>query len=174
MINHFRYSKGLHVLVIICFLLPFFYTSCDDSTTAKESDSVRSENSSSKKENELSSTEISKQAPILKPFLNPSDNVYSGIATVFDSIPLICFFMTPIAFLILLIGFTTKFIDKNARRIIVLLDFLVITFLLVAQSLSWECQRLWGFWTTVGFVGLLTIYDIYINILFQRQQKGNG
>jgi hypothetical protein len=34
--KHFKYSKGLHVLTLCCFLMPFFYSGCHDSKEEKE------------------------------------------------------------------------------------------------------------------------------------------
>lgn len=131
-------------------------------------------NKTEKKKDELISLAIVDKVPLVKPVLNPSKDIYSGLATVIDSFLYICFFLTPVAFLLLIICLTTKFIDKNARRIIILLDILAFISLLFARSLSWDCERVWGVWVTICSIGVLTIYDIYINRLLRQEQKGSS
>jgi hypothetical protein len=119
--------------------------------------------SSTEKKEDLLSLRIVGKFPILKPILTPEKDVYTGLATIIDSFTWIIFITTPISFLLLIIGLTAKLIDKNARRTVVLLDILAFGFLVIAQSLSWECERLWGIWVTISLIGTLTIYDIYIS-----------
>jgi hypothetical protein len=206
MTRHFKYSKGLHVLTLFCFLLPFFNTSCDGKSKEEKekeememaakadtvivtedtgyvveenisipvTDSVNT-TTNPKKKDELPSITLSEKVPFLKPILNPSENVYSGLGTIIDSLQWLPFFITPVAFLLLLISLTAKFIDKNTMRTIILLDLLSFIFLLIAKSLSWDCERLWGLWVTITSIGVLTIYDIFINRQFGRQeQKGSS
>jgi hypothetical protein len=131
----------------------------EDSTKSKE-----------KKEDFISSA-ISEKVPVLKPVLNPSEDVYSGIGTILDAFPWIRLFGTPICFLLLIIGLVAKYIDKSAKTIVVFLNILSLAFLLIAQSMSWHCEKLWGLWITVTFISILTIYDIYIARLFHLLNK---
>ncbi len=201
MIKHLKYSKGLHILILCCFLLPFFNASCesilkeemeetemimaeksekgDTVISVTDSDNVTEENvilptsdstnNTSKKKDDLSSLKIVDKFPILKPVLTPDKDIFTGLATVIDSFPWIIFISTPIAFLFLIISLTAKIIDKNARRTIVFLDILAFGFLLIAHSISFESERLWGVWVTISLIGILTIYDIYINRLLRNE-----
>ena len=206
MINHLKYSKGLHILILCCFLLPFFHASCEDELqeemaetemimaeqvakddtviSVTDSDNVAEENislptpastnNSSKNKDDLSSHKIVDKVPILKPILTPDKDIYTGLATVIDSFPWIIFMSTPIAFLFLIVNLTVKIIDKNARRTIIFLDILAFGFLLIAHSLSLGSERLWGVWVTISLIGILTIYDIYINRLLRNELKGSS
>jgi hypothetical protein len=61
-----------------------------------------------------------------------------------------------------------KFIETGALKTIILLDILALGFLIISESMSWDCEKLWGFWLCVVLASLLTIYDIYIIILKRK------
>lgn len=140
-----------------------------DSLTAKSFDitynkqiASLSADTISKTETKTPSQKIVNEFKILRPVLIPKEDTYTGIATVIDSIPFIAYFAIFISFLFLIISLIIKFIEKNARKTIVLLDVLTIIFLFISTPYSWNSEKLWGFWVATTFTIVLTIYDFYI------------
>jgi hypothetical protein len=126
--------------------------------------------SNSKSESFTPSQDISKKYMFLRPFLVSKEKTFSGIAIIIDSVLIIPYFAVFISFLILLIGLTIKFIDRNARKGIVLLDFLSLIFLFFSQPYSLISEKLWGFWIAIIFILVLTVYDI-VSIRLDKHLK---
>ena len=120
------------------------------------------DSSTFKKETESKSYSqtISTKFEFLRPLLNPTEDTYTGLATVIDSIQLIYFFSTFICFLFLLISLVVKFIDLKAIKTILLLETFALIFLFIAET-YWGL-KIWGYWVALTFILALTIYDFYI------------
>jgi hypothetical protein len=106
--------------------------------------------------------------PFLRSFLIPREYTYTGIASVIDVSGFIVWISIFVSFLLLIIGLIVKFIETGALKTIILLDILALGFLIISESMSWDCEKLWGFWLCVVLASLLTIYDIYIIILKRK------
>jgi len=126
--------------------------------------------SKSEKESKSPSEKISTKFEFLRPLLIPKEDTYTGLATVIDSVPFICFFSVFICLLFLVISLTVKFIDLSARKTIVLLDTFASIFFFIARPYSWDSEKLWGYWVALAFITVLTIYDFYI-IKLSRARK---
>ena len=63
--------------------------------------------------------------------------------------------------------------EANARKAIVLLNTLALVALLVSIHFSGYSERLWGFWTALSFMILLTAYDVAI-IIIEKKLKEKG
>ncbi len=195
-----RISKILHWIVLLSFFLPFFYTGCqpeskeekeqakldsiemannpidslapenseNDTLSSTKSDSTNSEK---EKKDELLSIKIAHKFPYLKPLLIPEKDTYSGIAVALDSFFYLFFFGVFNSFFLLIISLTAKFIQKEARKLIVFLEILSIIFLSISHPYSFDSKTLWGFWVCLGLIILLTVYDFYLiklNTRFRR------
>ena len=130
-------------------------------TTKTQTESIEPDTFKTKKE-ESPSEQIINKFTFLRPVLMPAKYTYSGLGTIINTTPYIRFFTIVISFLILLLCFVVKFIDKKALKTIVLLEILVFVFLIISKPHSWDFNILWGFWVTVVFSFALTLYDIYI------------
>lgn len=108
------------------------------------------------------SQNISNKNSFLRSLLIPKADTYTGIATVMDIIPYTSFLAIFISLLFLIISLVVKFIDKGAKKAIVLLDFIALIFLCISEPFSLGSEKLWGFWVAVTFTLALTIYDLYI------------
>jgi hypothetical protein len=197
MTKYSKYSKRLHFVTLLCFLLPFFYTGCGkeeveaemsvqdtiktvqplesdtvlqdslvinsiDTSVASKSVQTDTASRSEPKKEASPSERISNKIPFLKPILTPSPDIFSGIATVIDTIPFVIYFATFLSFIFLIVGFVVKYIDKKASKTIVLLDTLALVSLIISRSSSWNCSKLWGLWICVTLISILTIFDFYI------------
>jgi len=139
-------------------------TAIDSSKTDKDADN---------NSNEFISQQLSKKYIFLEPILIPENDVYSGIACIIDAIPFIGLFATFISFLFFITSLIVKFIDKDARKVISLLDIIALIFLASAArmtSIFGNFERRWGFWVCLFCATALTIYDLYI-IKIQKAQK---
>lgn len=185
-----NYSKIIHTVALLCFLLPFFYTGCEpakqsespsDTTTIFVQDTLEIDSlnnypedttksvvqsdtisSNNSKESENISQEISKQYPLLKPILVPKEDTFTGLAILIDTSFYIPLFATFLSFLLLLIGLAAKFIDSKAQGTILLLDLVSLLFLFIAEPNLWVTKNLWGYWGAIGFIICLSVYDFYI------------
>jgi len=185
-----NYSKIIHAFALLCFLLPFFYTGCEE---VKQSESpmdtlsvftkdtlvidsiisypkdttksiVQSDTiySNNTKESDNISQELSYQYPFLKPILIPKKDTFTGLAILIDTSFYIPLFATFVSFLLLLIGLVAKFIDAKAKVTILLLDLVSLLFLFIAEPNLWVTKNLWGYWLAIGFIIGLSVYDFYV------------
>lgn len=127
----------------------------------------------SKNESFTPSQEISSKYKFLRPFLVSREKTFSGVAIIIDSILIIPYFAVFISFLLLIIGLAVKFIDRNAHKVIVLLDFLALISLFFSKPYSLISEKLWGFWIALILVLVLTVYDI-VSIRFNKHLKDNS
>ncbi len=116
---------------------------------------------------------ICEQAPFLKSMLVPKENTYTGIAAVIDTGAYLFYFAIFLSFLLLILSLVIKFMEANARKAIVLLNTLALVALLVSIHFSGYSERLWGFWTALSFMILLTAYDVAI-IIIEKKLKEKG
>ncbi len=123
------------------------------------------------KESGTFSEQISKKYNVLKPILTPKEDTYTGIAMVIDSTQGLVYLSVLIPFILLFISLIVKFIEVNARRTIVLLEFFILTFLLLLLPFSIFSEILWGYWVCFSFAFILILYDIYLLILNKRLTK---
>jgi hypothetical protein len=98
----------------------------------------------------------------LRPLLIPELNTYTGIGVVIDSIPATPFFSAFISLLFLFISLLIKYIEKNARISIVLLESLALIFLIMATPYSFTSHKLWGYAVALVLIAFLIVYDLYI------------
>lgn len=214
--KHYRISRILNLAIILCFLMPFFYTGCgpskaeleakekwqsdsiasiantitdtiienkkdnlnqdsiakiDDDAEKRMSEELSSSNSDNDSENTTVSAKISRQMPFLKPILVSNDDTYSGLALVIDSSSLIGYMSVSVSLLLLIISVLAKLIDQQSIKIITLLDFSSFVLLIVSQPISFQFERLWGFYVTLIFSLILVFYDLYILKLKSKEEK---
>ncbi len=105
---------------------------------------------------------IVNRVPFLAPVLVPKEDTYTGIASVINLIVLTEYIAIYISFLLLLICFTIKFIDKEARKTIALLDVLATVLLFISKAGNLTSHILYGYWMAFSFAVILTAYDFYI------------
>lgn len=129
--------------------------------------------SNSKNESFTPSQEISYKYKFLRPFLVSKEKTFSGFAILIDSIIIIPYFAVFISFLFLIISLAVKFIDRNANKVIVLLDFLALISLFFSEPYSLISEKLWGFWIALIFVLILTVYDI-VSRRYDKHLKDNS
>jgi len=221
MLKHYRYSKILHWLTLLCFFLPFFYTGCQENGKAKDeqqpdttivgdtmvairekaidttdssktvnweskavvSDSLRSsantqssvpETYDSKEERTLS-LQLTDSFTFLKPLLMPDKDIYTGIGIVINTFPLFLFIMIFISFLLLIISLLVKFIDRNARKAIVLIEALGLASMGFSYPFSYgafslDSERLWGYWICLVIFITMVVYDSIL-IRFKKESE---
>jgi hypothetical protein len=92
----------------------------------------------------------------------PKEDTYTGIASVINLIVVTEYIAIYISFLLLLICFTIKFIDKEARKTIVLLDVLATVLLFISRAENLTSHILYGYWLAFSFAVVLTAYDFYV------------
>jgi hypothetical protein len=105
---------------------------------------------------------IANRVPFLAPVLVPKEDTYTGIASVINLIVVTEYIAIYISFLLLLICFTIKFIDKEARKTIVLLDVLATVLLFISRAENLTSHILYGYWLAFSFAVVLTVYDFYV------------
>lgn len=127
----------------------------------------------SKKDDDLLSVTLSERYPWLKPILIPKEDTSTGLAVVLDSGPFIPLFAPFVFLLILLLGLLTKYLNRIALNIHLLLDLTALVALLIAKPIAWNMERLWGFWVTLAVVALLTLYDL-IMVVWNSGRKTEG
>ncbi|MFN8437845.1 MAG: hypothetical protein U0V72_09405 [Cytophagales bacterium] len=187
-----KYSRTYHCLLFLCLSLPFFYTGCAHKTEATvEStkvdsvnivvdtsaqvdkysqtdtnlDSVKSisrDQEINQNEEKLLSQKISIWSPFFKPILIPQTDTFTGLAMLIDSVANIQYFSFFLFWFLLCLSLLIKFIERNAFKVILLLDTLSLIFLLLAKPVAFEFHRLYGVWVTIGFLLILIIIDSFI------------
>jgi hypothetical protein len=100
--------------------------------------------------------------------LVPKENTYTGIAAVIDTAAYLFYFAIFLSFLLLIISLVIKFMEANARKTIVLLNTLALVSLFFSVHFSGYSERLWGFWTALSFMVLLTAYDVALIIIARK------
>ncbi len=129
--------------------------------TDKVKQNETSTDTSSRSNNENSTSHILvDKYPILGIILIPSSDSYSGLATVIDTIQYFPFFSTFLSFLFLILSLAVKYMDSSSKRVIIMLNICALVTLFVSKYLSYNCENLWGYWTCLVMIGILTIYDI--------------
>ncbi len=187
------YKKSLiiHWATLLCFFLPFFhYSGCSSAKEKMEkeealllSDSIIIIDSLSNSlldttisesptidSNESENTVVNAPADesILKKLLYPKTDYYTGIGEVCSEFIYVRFYFVSISFLLLLINLIVKYLDKDARKSIVFLNILSFILVYFAEPPSdGLVEKLWGYWVCLIFLGVLSIYDLYI----VRKQK---
>jgi hypothetical protein len=137
-------------------------------TTISESESVSTTEKISEPENKIEKAPTDES--ILRKLLYPRTDYYTGFGEVNSSLLYVGFSLVFISLFLLIITLIIKYIDKDARKAIVLLDVLSFILLYFADPPSdGEVEKLWGYWVCLTFLGVLTIYDFYVT----RQQKTN-
>lgn len=116
---------------------------------------------------ELSSKNLVEQFPILRPILIPSPNISTGFASIIDSLIFFDFFAMFNCFLLLVVCLVIKFIEVNAKKTIVLIDIISLVILLIFPTNSIDFITHWGYWVTLTFAFILTLYDLYIFRLYK-------
>lgn len=136
-----------------------------DSTTVSDSiDTIAKDNQvfNYLNDDENLSLTIIKKFPILKPLLNPEQNVYTGLGTVINLFPLMFLFGAFLSMLFLLSGFVVKFLEKTALKTILFLEVIAALFLYNAAPLDVWGEKLWGYWVGLTSILILILFDFYI------------
>ncbi len=194
------YSKGIHVIAMCCFLLPFFQLGCQkekpvevaendvsaviiDSSDLKIVDSsaiVKDKNIKQvvvkdavepEKKSEFISQQLSEKYTFLQPILVSDKDQFSGMAVVIDALSYISFFATFLSFLFLFFAFLLKFIEPKATRTIVLMDIIAFICLNISAPIDFFWERMWGCWTAIIVVIVLMIVDLYILKLIWKNES---
>jgi hypothetical protein len=189
--NNLLFSKLIHALLIMSFILPFFFTGCEQKeeiTTASgnvfngidtsnivantdtssilinESINTNTETRQNNNNNDESSfsEELSKNNKLLKFILTPNENTYTGFGTIVDTFPYFSFFSITISFIILLITFINKIIESNHTKSIVLNELISLIFLIMTNKGVFAEKKLYGFWITIILFVIIIIYDYYL------------
>ncbi len=105
---------------------------------------------------------IIKKFPILKPLLNPEQNVYTGLGTAINLFPLMFLFGAFLSMLFLLVGFLVKFLEKSALKTILFLEIIAALFLYNAAPFDVWGEKLLGYWVSFTAIILLILYDSYM------------
>ena len=186
----FKYSEFLHWMTFLCLCLPFFYTGCrkaeaateeevrvdttsidpesantvkiDSIAIKKQQDSIAEEKPNVEEKEETFSETVSRENTFLKPILVSKEKRFSGLAMLIDSGISIFYFSICVYFLLSIISLTTKYLESNAIKTIVLLDVLALLFLIISLPVTIFYERLWGSWVTIILFSTVTIIDIYI------------
>jgi hypothetical protein len=112
---------------------------------------------------------IIKKFPILKPLLNPEQNVFTGLGTAINLIPLMFIFGTFLSMLFLVVGFLVKFLEKTVLKTILFLEIIAALFLYNAAPFNVWGEKLWGYWVGLASIIILLLFDFYV----WWQQKKN-
>ncbi|MES2380081.1 MAG: hypothetical protein V4538_03510 [Bacteroidota bacterium] len=123
----------------------------------------KSNNTTTEKEKRIS-VQVAEQIPLLKPFLNPTEDISTGVGTIIDSLPYFAFVCTFLCLLLLLISFVIKFIDKKALNTIIFTELLSIVALYNAVPITLFGENLWGYWFCFYAIIALVVFDIYVRI----------
>ena len=117
------------------------------------------------------SKRICRKYMFFKPLLIPRENIYTGVAMAIDSFIFNFYVGTLVAFVLLITSLIVKLIDINARITNVLLEILVIIFFMLSYTKEEDSYTLWGYWVCLSFVIVLTLYDVYVLILYKRLNR---
>ncbi|MES2655922.1 MAG: hypothetical protein V4620_10060 [Bacteroidota bacterium] len=110
------------------------------------------------------SVQVAEQFPLLKPLLNPAQDISTGVGTIIDCSPYIMAVCTFLCLLLLLLSFVIKFIDKRALNAILFIELLSLASLYYAIPITWLGERLWGYWFCFYGIIVLVVFDIYVRI----------
>lgn len=124
--------------------------------------------SKSEKDTVFDSKELVEKYNYLRPILIPKPYTYTGLASIIDSNLVYDYVAIFISFFLLVLCLIIKFIDTLAKKTILLIDIFALFFLFVFPLHSDGFQTLWGYWVTLTFILILTIYDFYILKLNKR------
>jgi hypothetical protein len=230
MTEHYKISRRINWIVLLCFFLPFFeYKGCSGIGFGQSSEQKAAEEAAKEQamqdsiaaskvailetksdtinqtvinqetepveiindttsyqetkveikttpEKDKISTLISNEHPILKPLLNIRPNYYSGIAYLLDTSAYLLIVFILFSFVFLTLCLIIKYIDKEARKAICLLEILSLGCLYYTPSYIWieGFDILSGFWISLLALTILTIYDIYIAILKNKAAHNMG
>ena len=117
------------------------------------------------------SEKLIEKQPLLKHILIPKEYTHTGLAVIVDSFMIVIFSALFISFFLLIISLVIKFMERDARKTIVMLDIFAAFFLLISAPYSWDSKTLWGFWVCFTVIIILSIYDLWISIKFIRELK---
>ncbi|MDF2454459.1 MAG: hypothetical protein K0R51_452 [Cytophagaceae bacterium] len=117
------------------------------------------------------SKELIKEHEWLRPFLMPDKEIYTGLGLVLNIFRQSIFYNIFFSFLLILIGFAIKFLEKSAIRTQLLLNLLAIVFLYIYLPTFLSGERLWGFWVCLSLLVLTIALDIYRLILTQKKKS---
>ena len=112
--------------------------------------------------------------PFLKPILVPKENNYTGLASALNVFELIDLFSCFISLLLLLIAMLIKFIERNARKSIILIELFSFLFLFISQpniQFTFSANVLWGYWCCLVCMGILVLYDMYLVLVKARHKN---
>ncbi len=126
------------------------------------------DNSNDKEEN--LSTTLTKKYPILKIFLNPEPNIYTGIGMSINVLPFVFQFGTFLSLLFLIISLVVKYLEKSVLKTILFLEMIAAFFLynsFILFDLSGE--KLCGYWVGLASIFILILFDFYV---WWQQRKG--
>ena len=135
-----------------------------DSTTREIEDSSKKVSNDSDKKDKGLSMEICEKYPFLSSLLMPVKDTYTGFGSLLDSIEYISFYSIVIAFIFLLFGLLIKFIEKEALRVICLVDLIIVVFLFLSVGIGFQSESLWGYWVALSAHSILLLLDLYILI----------
>lgn len=136
----------------------------DSITVSEPVDTITKENQvfNYLNDDENLSLTIIKKFPILKPLLNPEQNVYTGLGTAINLFPLMFLFGTFLSMLFLLVSSVVKFLDKSALKTILFLEMTTALFLYYAAPFNVWGEKLWGYWVGLISIFILILFDFYI------------
>lgn len=190
--THQKLAQILRILTLCAFALPFFYTGCmekkeeagpeveidsstavieeplktqiDSSTTATDTSVAVVQNDNTESKERALSSELSLKYPLLRPFLESKEHTFSGLAMILDLIPFLGRIAFFVAFLLFIMGYIITYFDSQAIISVFIIDGTALAFLLFANPVSFNCERLWGAWVCYVLAVLLVFYDLFFII----------
>lgn len=192
-----KYSKIIHWLAVCTLFLPFYIVGCkkdaqpvesgfkldttavaDTSLPAKKSSLVSdSTKAKSFPEEDISNKDpycankVADKAGIFRYILVPKPYTYSGIGTVLNTVELVPYTGTLVFVFLLLLALIAKYMEANALKTIVLLEFFSLFMLAIAVGDFVMFERLWGYWLAFAFTAIVLILDAYLAVLQYRKRS---
>ena len=133
-----------------------------DSTIRETEDSSKKVSSDSDNKDKSLTMEICEKYSFFKLLLMPEEDTYTGFGSVINLIPHIPYYSIMIAIIFLLFGLLIKFIEKEAIRVICLVDLIIVLFLFLSLGIGFQSLSLWGYWVALSAHSILLLLDLYI------------
>jgi hypothetical protein len=178
------------LLLILCFILPFFETGCNSTKAAEEvtenavcdssevidslpikSDAEESNSAfkvdTSQKESsnedieESISRSLASKSRFLKILLYPEEYTYTGLGAVVETIPHLTYFALTLAFLLFLTSFITKCLSSLVDIQLIFYEGLAFIFLIIAKNWIWFASILIGYKICFFLAIFVFVFDIF-------------
>ncbi len=122
---------------------------------------INSTDTISESEEDRSPTEkIVKRVPFLKYVLTPRTETYSGLGAVINSLAFLAFYSITVSFFLLILSLVLKWIEPKAIRSIAILETLALVLFFIAESPSWNSDKLFGYWIVLILLVTLSVLDV--------------